>query len=317
MAEGFPLSALEPTRDPRVTLPDLVEVLLNKGVILHLDLIISVADIPLIGVSVKAALAGIETMLEYGMMREWDEQTRAWVQRSISRSVPFLEGEELIARMAGGHEQGGSHPAWRPGTLYITDRRLFVFRREPREMLWETRLERILAVDVEPERSVGGENRLRLRIALDDATETRLSAAEPERMHALIREQLRLLGHALDSASPGRAAAPEALLEGRVWYHEPRAGGAVWRGGLATIDRGSGFTWKSPLDTRPAVALAPGDIRGIRLEAGRTPNGSRILAIETALEVVRLGAEDPRAWSEAILEVLEHRLNPSWGPGGR
>lgn len=31
--EAFPLPPLEPTRDPRVTLPDLIEVLLNKGVV--------------------------------------------------------------------------------------------------------------------------------------------------------------------------------------------------------------------------------------------------------------------------------------------
>src|SRR5699024_10939650 len=43
--------SLELTRDPRVTLPDLVEVLLNKGVYLNLDLIIAVADIPLIGIN--------------------------------------------------------------------------------------------------------------------------------------------------------------------------------------------------------------------------------------------------------------------------
>ena len=36
---------MQPTRDPRITLPGLVEVLLNKGVYLNLDLIITVADI--------------------------------------------------------------------------------------------------------------------------------------------------------------------------------------------------------------------------------------------------------------------------------
>ena len=308
MAEAFPLPPLEPTRDPRVTLPDLIEVLLNKGVILHLDLIVAVADIPLIGVSLKAAIAGIETMLEYGMMRQWDDQTRAWVQRSISRSVPFLEGEELIARMAGGHEQVGFHTTWRPGTVYLTDRRLFVFRREPREMLWEAPLERVRAMELEPERSVGGEERLRLRVVLDDGSETRLSASEPERMRSLLREQAERSGRSLSGAGALVAPVAQVLREGQAWYHEPRAGGPVWRGGVARLDRRSGLTWKSPLDTRPAVALQPDEIRGLRMEVGRTPGGSRILVLETRDTAVRLAADDVHAWSDAILETLENRL---------
>lgn len=307
MPDAFPLPPLEPTRDPRVTLPDLIEVLLNRGVILHLDLIVAVADIPLIGVSLKAAVAGIETMLEYGMMRQWDDQTRAWVQRSISRSVPFAEGEELIARMAGGHERSGLYTAWRPGTLYLTDRRLFLFRREPREMLWEAPLERIRAIEPDPERSVGGEDRLRLRVVLDDGSEVRLSAAEPERMLTLLREQMDRLGRPLSTALPRQGPARDILREGQVWYHEPRGGGPVWRGGVARLDRRTGLTWKSPLDARAAVALLPGEIRRLRLETGRTPVGSGVLIVEAQGEAVRLAPEDVHAWSEAILKLLESR----------
>lgn len=305
MADGFPLAPLEPTRDPGVTLPDLIEVLLNRGVILHLDLIVAVADIPLIGVSLKAAIAGIETMLEYGMMRQWDEQTRAWVQRSISRSVPFADGEQLIARMAGGQERTGLYTAWRPGTLYLTDRRLFLFRREPREMLWEAPLERIRRIEPEPERSVGGEDRLRLRVVLEDGSEARLSALEPERLLLLLREQTDRLGSRLSVSQPRLGTEAEILLQGQVWYHEPRAGGPVWRGGVAKLQPRAGLTWKSPLDARPGVVLTPDAIRGLRLEAGRTPFGSAILVVETRSHAVRLAAEDVHAWTEAILDLLD------------
>lgn len=299
---------LEPTRDPRVTLPDLLEVLLNRGVVLHLDLIVAVADIPLIGVSLKAAIAGIETMLEYGMMRQWDEETRAWVQRSISRTVPFAEGEELIARMAGSHEQASLYTTWRPGTFYLTDRRLFVFRREPRELLWQAPLERIAAVDLEPDRSVGGEDRLRLRITLDDGAETRLSAAEPERIRTLIREQVAKLGGTLpDTQPPTRESTAGLLRTEMVWYHEPRAAGAVWRRGTARLDR-RGLRWKSDLDARAAVDLAPTAIRGMRLERGDAPGGVPILVLDTATGVVRLAAEDAEGWAESILELLDRRL---------
>src|SRR5690625_6327151 len=94
---------MEPTRNPDVTLADLITVLLDKGTYLNIDLIISVADIPLIGVNLRATIAGMETMLEYGMMRDWDEKTRAWVRKSIARHFPLAEGEEIVAKMAGGH----------------------------------------------------------------------------------------------------------------------------------------------------------------------------------------------------------------------
>ena len=68
---------------------------------LHLDLLIAVADVPLIGISLRAAIAGIETMLEHGVLREWDAQTRAWVERSISRDVPIERDESVVARMPG------------------------------------------------------------------------------------------------------------------------------------------------------------------------------------------------------------------------
>jgi hypothetical protein len=51
---------------------------LDKGLVINADLIISLAGVPLIGVNLRAALAGMETMLQYGMMKEWDEHTRAW-----------------------------------------------------------------------------------------------------------------------------------------------------------------------------------------------------------------------------------------------
>lgn len=41
------------------------------------DLIIHVAGIPLLGVKLRAALAGMETMLKYGIWEDWDEAQRA------------------------------------------------------------------------------------------------------------------------------------------------------------------------------------------------------------------------------------------------
>lgn len=68
---------MDPTRNTHTTLVDLLDRILDKGLILDADLIIHVAGVPLIGVKLKAAIAGIETMLEYGIWEDWDAAQRA------------------------------------------------------------------------------------------------------------------------------------------------------------------------------------------------------------------------------------------------
>ena len=76
---------------------DLLDRVLDKGLVISADIIVSVAGIPLIGVNLRAALAGMETMVEYGMMKEWDERTR---QVAVVADVPVRHG------MAGGGPGG-------------------------------------------------------------------------------------------------------------------------------------------------------------------------------------------------------------------
>lgn len=68
---------MEPQRHRHGTLVDLLDRVLEKGVILDADLVITMAGVPLVGVKLRAALAGMETMLRYGMMEDWDRQIRA------------------------------------------------------------------------------------------------------------------------------------------------------------------------------------------------------------------------------------------------
>ena len=68
---------MEPTRDLYATLTDLLDRVLDKGVVINADVIITVSGIPLIAVNLRAAIAGMETMLEYGLMTDWDEMTRS------------------------------------------------------------------------------------------------------------------------------------------------------------------------------------------------------------------------------------------------
>lgn len=61
---------MEPVRTESVGLVDLLDRVLDKGLILNADLIISLAGVPLIAVSLRTAIASVETMAKYGMMRE-------------------------------------------------------------------------------------------------------------------------------------------------------------------------------------------------------------------------------------------------------
>jgi hypothetical protein len=126
------------------TLVDLLDRMLNKGIILNADVIISVAGVPLIGITLKAALASIETMLDYGMMEAWDESTREWYKNDLANRngrIPLIEEENILRSMFGyvWSSHGIIHE-WRPGTWHLTNRRLFLWREE---MVFEIALDRI------------------------------------------------------------------------------------------------------------------------------------------------------------------------------
>lgn len=67
---------MKPSRENKVTLSGLLERVLDKGVILDADLLISIGGVPLIGVNLRAAIAGMDTMLKYGLMKQWDKEVR-------------------------------------------------------------------------------------------------------------------------------------------------------------------------------------------------------------------------------------------------
>ncbi|MCH7660781.1 MAG: gas vesicle protein [Euryarchaeota archaeon] len=67
---------MEPTRPEGHAVVDLLDVLLTEGAIVQADVVVTVADIPLIGINLRAAIAGMTTMVEYGMFTEWDEEIR-------------------------------------------------------------------------------------------------------------------------------------------------------------------------------------------------------------------------------------------------
>lgn len=67
---------MRPTRTDEDAVVDLLDVLLRDGVIVEADVIVSVAEVPLVGIKLRAAIAGVTTMTEYGMFEKWDRERR-------------------------------------------------------------------------------------------------------------------------------------------------------------------------------------------------------------------------------------------------
>ncbi len=149
---------MRPTRE--CTLVDLLDKILDKGVLINADVIISVAGVPLIGLNLRAALAGMETMLDYGMMEAWDKSIREYYAKEFAKKqVPLAPGEEVVLQTFGSHWYSeGIYHAWRHGYLYLTNKRLFLFRKEPApEVLFEAQLGKIGGLAIRKGMHVGRE----------------------------------------------------------------------------------------------------------------------------------------------------------------
>jgi hypothetical protein len=105
---------LAPERDTKGALARLVEVLLDKGVYLDLDLLVSVAEVPLIAVNLRATIAGVETMLAYGIPGVWTDAERERLAAHPPPAAAVPPARELPARL---EEPRATGPVWRDGTL--------------------------------------------------------------------------------------------------------------------------------------------------------------------------------------------------------
>ena len=72
---------MKPTKNDTHAIVEFIDVLLREGAVVQADVIITVADVPLIGISLRAAIAGMTTMTEYGIFEGWDAAHRAQTER--------------------------------------------------------------------------------------------------------------------------------------------------------------------------------------------------------------------------------------------
>ncbi|WP_320777310.1 gas vesicle protein [Streptomyces sp. CRN 30] len=71
---------MQPRRDGEGSLAAVVETLLDKGLVLNADIMVSVAGVELLGIRLRAALASFETAARYGLEfpSGTDTETAAW-----------------------------------------------------------------------------------------------------------------------------------------------------------------------------------------------------------------------------------------------
>jgi predicted RNA-binding Zn-ribbon protein involved in translation (DUF1610 family) len=58
---------MEPQREREGTLAHVIETLLDKGLVLNADIMVSVAGVELLGIRIRAALASFDTAARYGL----------------------------------------------------------------------------------------------------------------------------------------------------------------------------------------------------------------------------------------------------------
>lgn len=271
-------SVLLPSRQKQATLVDLLDRVLEKGVVISADIIISVAGIPLIGINLRAALAGMETMLKYGMMRDWDERTRAWERKHPKkREPPLLADEEVLLRMYGAHwYQKGIYRSWRPGHFYLTNRRLLLFRKGPGEVLFEAYFERIEGLAIRRETHFTGVERDMIYLLRNSDRVAYLYAERPGELTEAIKERMKALGLPLDESPiipvideevDSYLGEDEISAEAKMWYEVPASGifGKTWRAGRLYLTNERLFWWCN--EDRKALFDVPlAEIVGTRIE---------------------------------------------------
>lgn len=95
-------TALQPQRDREGTLVHVVETLLDKGLVLNADIMVSVAGVELLGIRIRAALASFETAAKYGLEfpAGTDTKTLAWRAASeVKESCPSCGKTSPVAEL--------------------------------------------------------------------------------------------------------------------------------------------------------------------------------------------------------------------------
>lgn len=180
-------------------LVEVLDRLLSKGAVLNADLIISVAGIPLIGVTLRAMIAGMETMLEYGIMEDWDKSSRE-LYASQETHLPLLTGERTIYKTFGYlRDEEGIIKCWVPGVWNITSHRVILWVRTPGKVIFEAPLEGLRLLRVPATHEV----RKELELVYPEGS-ARISLTERDEFEQALKEAASSATQAADGVAAAR-----------------------------------------------------------------------------------------------------------------
>jgi len=319
---------MEPTRDTHYTLVDLLDRVLDKGVVLYADVIVSVAGIPLIGVNLRAALAGMETMLSYGVMQEWDQRIRA--ERSeIGKQgeLPLAAGEQVKLRVYGSHYYSeGIYNAWRLGYFYVTDRRVVLYQTAFNGTLFETPLEAITGLAIQRDNhSFSDSQRENLCLSLSNGNIVLLHALDVHKLREAIEDGMNALGlatreiQALPVLDQGTARFlgkdEEVIYRGKMWHmmELPVPGATTtdtWRAGHLYITN-SRLCWWYDFDEKVLFEVPLEAITAVAAETrqlGPMLKKDRVLDViyetEQGKRVACFSGDELPQWEKALKEII-------------
>lgn len=81
--------AVEATRETAVTLIDIVDRVLDKGLVINADITVSIVGVELLGIKIRAAIASFETAAKYGLEfpSGTNFETSAWEEAKIAKET--------------------------------------------------------------------------------------------------------------------------------------------------------------------------------------------------------------------------------------
>jgi len=330
--------AMQPTAAAECGVTDLLERILDKGLVIHADLIVSLAGVPLVGVTLKAAIAGMETMLKYGMLTDWDERIRdrARTERGESRkaSVVLKDGEEVLVKMFGSHWYSrGIYRNWRPGHLYVTDRRVLLWRAQSSEVLMEVPYELIKGMAVERRTNIAKKETDYLHILLKDGEVAQLHPIDATVVKEAIEKRMQTLGLQLESyptIPPVDEGAARFLTPGegvthcgRMWHlmTVPSPGGITsdrWKPGYLYLtnerlywyhDFDGNVGWETPRDSLVHATTRLENLGGMLKDKEvlnvlyKSTSGNKVACFSSA-------PVEMRDWEDALSDIIRQRSEP-------
>jgi hypothetical protein len=92
--------ALEPIREHGDAVADVIDVVLDKGLVINADIMVSLAGVELLGIKVRAALASFETAARYGLEfpSGTNLETPAWREAALAKERCPGCGERFAGR---------------------------------------------------------------------------------------------------------------------------------------------------------------------------------------------------------------------------